>query len=72
MSFLSRLERVLEKLLQRREDEVEKMLKEMERLAKQSIDEQERILRRARARRAERTDWNMEEESVFPEEFFSH
>jgi hypothetical protein len=43
------------------------MLKEMERLAKQSIDEQERILRRKK----ERTDWNMEEESVFPEELFS-
>jgi hypothetical protein len=67
MSFLSRLECVIEKLLQRREDEVEIMLKEMERLAKQSIDEQERILRR---KKRERTDWNMEEESVFSEEIF--
>jgi len=41
----------------------------MERLAKQSIDEQERILRR---KKRERTDWHIEEESVFPEEFFSH
>jgi hypothetical protein len=65
MSFLSR---VLERLLSRREDEVEKMLKEMERLAKQSIDEQERILRR---KKRERTNWNMEEESVFPDELFS-
>jgi len=66
MSFLSR---VLERLLSRGEDEVEKMLKEMERLAKQSTDEQERILRR---KKRERTDWHIEEESVFPEEFFSH
>ena len=68
MSFLSRLERVLDRLLQRKEDEVEKMLKEMERLAKQSIDEQERILRR---KKRELTDWQIEEESVFPEELFS-
>jgi uncharacterized protein HemX len=68
MSFLSRLDRVLDRILQRREDEVEKMLKEMERLAKQSIDEQEKILRQ---KKRERTDWQIEEESVFPDEFFS-